>query len=106
MITIDDVKKVEVRIGKVVSASKVENSDKLIKLEVDFGTEKRSILTAMANYFEPEHFVGKEMPFFTNLEPRKMRGLVSEGMIMAADVDGKPVLLHPEKNVPPGSSVI
>ena len=106
MATIEDLEKIEIKIGKITNATKVENSDKLIKLEVDFGNEQRQIVTAMAEFFDPKHFIDKEMPFITNLEPRKFKGVLSQGMIMAADVDGKPVLLHPEKKVPPGSPVI
>ena len=106
MISIDDFKKVEIKIGKILNAEKVEGADKLLKLEVDFGAEKRQILTAMAQFFQPEHFIDKSVPFIINLEPRKIRGLESQGMILAADdPDGKPVLLLPEKEMPPGSSV-
>jgi len=105
MINIDDFKKVEIKIGKVLSAEKVENADKLIKLEVDFGIEKKQILTAMAEFFSPDYFVGKEMPFIVNLEPRVLKGLESQGMILASHADGMPVLLHPEKEIPPGSPV-
>jgi methionine--tRNA ligase beta chain len=106
MITIEDFKKVEMKIGKILTAEKVEGTDKLLKLEVDFGSEKRQILTAMAHFFSPEHFIGKSVPFIVNLEPRKIKGLESQGMILAADgPDGKPVLLMPEKEIPPGSQV-
>ncbi|TRZ55568.1 methionine--tRNA ligase subunit beta [archaeon] len=104
-VSIDDFKKLEIRIGRVLSAEKVEGSNKLIKLEIDFGAEKRQVVTGMAEFLKPEHFVGKEIPILTNLETKKFKGVESQGMVIAADVEGVPVLLHPEKEVPAGSEV-
>lgn len=123
MVTIDDFRKLDIRIGKVVSAEKVENSDKLLKLIFDFGFEngsthsidsgqagltiKRQIIAGIAEFY-PDFgaLVGKEMPVIINLEPRVLRGLESQGMILAAsDSDGRCVILNPEKEVPPGSVV-
>jgi len=100
-----DWEKLKIKIGKVLTCGKVEGADKLLKLEIDFGTEKKQVLTGMAGYFNPEHFIGKEVPVLINLKPRKIRGLESQGMILAADEDGKPTLLHPEEEVPPGTEV-
>lgn len=106
MITIDDFAKLEIKIGKVVSAEKIPEGDKLLKLVVDFGSEQRQIMSGIAEYFpDPSVLIGREMPFVTNLEPRKLRGYDSEGMILAIDAGEKIVLLHPETEVPPGSSV-
>ena len=105
MIKFGDWTKLEIRIGKVVKAEKVENADKLLKLIIDFGDEKKQVLTAMAEYFEPDHFLNKQIPVLVNLEPRTIRGLESQGMILAAEVEGKPVLIHPEEEVPNGSKV-
>ncbi|HLC78949.1 MAG TPA: methionine--tRNA ligase [archaeon] len=105
-INFEDFKKIEIRIGKVVEASKVPGADKLLRILVDFGDEKRQILTAMAEHLTPEHFVGKQIPILVNIPVRKMRGFESQGMVVAADLDGKPVLLHPEKEVPNGTNVI
>lgn len=105
MIKFEDWTKLEIRIGKVVEAEKVENADKLLKLIIDFGDEKKQVLTAMAEYFEPDHFLNKQIPVLVNLEPRTIRGLESQGMILAGDVNGKPVLMHPEEEVPNGSKV-
>ena len=105
MITFDDFKKLEIRIGKVLSAEKVEGTDKLIKLEIDLGTEKRQLVAGMAEFFAPTHFIGKQLPVLVNLEPRKLRGIESQGMVLAVDVDGKPILLQPEEEVPPGSII-
>ena len=106
MIDFKDWSKLEIRIGKTVEAEKIENSDKLIKLQVDLGKEKRQIVAGIAEFFEVKDLIGKEIPILVNLEPRKLRGVESQGMILAADVDGKPVLLHPEKEVPAGSKIM
>lgn len=105
MISYSDFQKLDFRIGKVVSAVKVEGTDKLIKLEVDLGDEIRQIVAGMAEFFEPEYLLGKQVPVLVNLAPRKFRGLESQGMILAADVDGKPILLHPEREVPAGTII-
>jgi len=107
MITYEDFQKLEIKIGKIKSASKAEGTDKLLKLIFDIGnTEERQIMSAIAEYFpDPGVLVGKEMPILTNLEPRTFRGYESQGMIIAADLDGYPILLHPEKEIPPGSPV-
>jgi len=103
--TFDDFKKLDLRIGKVLSAERIQGTDKLIKMEIDLGTEKRQLVAGMAEFLEPNHLVGKELPVVVNLEPKKFRGIESQGMVLAVDVDGEPVLLHPEKEVPPGSII-
>ena len=105
MITFDDFKKLDIRVGKILSGEKVSGTDKLMKLEVDFGLEKRQMIAGIAQFFEPDHLIGKEIPVLLNLEPRSFKGIESQGMILAIDVDGKPVLLHPEKEVPIGSVI-
>ncbi len=105
-ITFDDFKKLEIKIGKVVSAEKVPEADKLIKFVFDFGTEERQILAGIAEAFEdPSVLIGREMPVLVNIEPRKIRGYESQGMIMVAIVNDQPVLLSPETEVPPGSII-
>ncbi len=106
MINIDDFAKLEIKIGKVVSAEKIPEGDKLLKLIVDFGTEQRQIMSGIAEFYpDPSILVGQEMPFITNLETRKLRGYESQGMILAASGEHGPVLIHPEIEVPPGSNV-
>src|SRR3989338_3158558 len=106
MISIDEFKKLEIKIGKVISAEKVPEADKLLKLVFDFGGEKRQIMAGIAKVIDdPAVLIGKEMPVLTNLETRKLCGYESQGMILAADADGSPVLLHPASEVPPGSIV-
>ena len=105
MITYDDFKKLDIRIGTIVSAESVKGTDKLLKLEIAFGTEKRQIVAGIAETYQPDHLIGKEIPVLLNLEPRNIRGVESQGMILAADADGKPILLHPDRQVPSGSIV-
>lgn len=103
-ITIDQLKEIEIKIGKVVSAEPVEGSDKLLKLEVNFGSETRQIVSGIAKFYSHNDLTGKEFPFVVNLESRTIMGLESQGMILAIDPgDGTAVLLEPEKEVPPGS---
>ena len=106
-LSIDEFKKLEARIGEVISAEEVEGSEKLIKLMLDFGEEKpRQILSGIKAWYKPELLVGKKMLFVVNLAPREMMGLESQGMLMAVDgVDGAPVFIVPEKEVQNGSRV-
>lgn len=105
MISFEDFKKLDIRIGKIISAEKVEGADKLVKLVFDMGDEERQVVAGIAESHNPEELIGKEMPVLTNLEPRELKGEMSNGMILAADDNGKPVLLLPEKEIPPGSVV-
>lgn len=98
--------RLDIRIGKIISAEKVPDTDKLIKLIIDMGEEKRQIISGIAEYFpDPEVLVDRQVPVLLNLEPRTIRGLESQGMLLAADVDGKAVTLSPSENIPPGSPV-
>jgi len=105
-INIDDFKKVEIRIGKIISCEKMENADKLLRLQVDFGDYKRQILSGIAKWYSPEDLEGKKLPFIVNLEPRKFRGEESQGMLMVTGNGEKPVFLIPSENVPEGSEVV
>lgn len=105
MISFDDFAKLEIRIGTIVSAEKVEGADKLLKLEVDFGSEKRTVASGIAEYFKPEELIGKQTPVLVNLEPRNFRGVVSQGMILVTDDNGTIALLKPESAVPDGTIV-
>ncbi len=104
-ITLEEFKKLDIRIGKVLSAEKVEGADKLLKLEVDFATEKRQIVSGIAQSYSLESLVGKKFPFLVNLEPRTFKGVESQGMILAADNNGEPVMFSLDKEVPEGSIV-
>jgi methionine--tRNA ligase beta chain len=105
MITYDDFIKLDIRIGTVTSAEKVQGTDKLIRLEIDLGEGTRQVVAGMALTYTPEDFIGKQVPILVNLEPRKLRGIESQGMILAVDVGGKPFLLLPDREVPLGSPV-
>lgn len=105
-IVYDDFAKLELKAGTVTACEKVEKADKLLKLEVDLGTEKRTIVSGIALHYKPEDVVGKQVIVVTNLAPRKMKGIESQGMILTAeDSDGKLQLLKPEQPVAPGSNV-
>jgi methionine--tRNA ligase beta chain len=104
--TIDEFKNVDLRIAKVLSAERVENSDKLLKLKVDLGSEERQVLAGIGKAYTPEEIVGKEIVMVANLDPRMMMGLESQGMLLAAtDTEGKPVILRPDSEVEPGAGI-
>ncbi|MBD3238240.1 MAG: methionine--tRNA ligase [Candidatus Moranbacteria bacterium] len=105
IINLKDFEKLDFRIGKVIQAEAIEESDKLIKLEVDFGKETRTILTGMRQYYQEQDFVGKKLPFLLNLKPRKIMDYESQGMLLAVDVEGEPILFKPIKDVPLGSII-
>lgn len=106
-ISIDDFSKIEVKIGTVRSAERVPETDKLFRLTVDFGEESgpRQIVSGIAAYVsEPESLVGRQLAFVTNLEPRTIRGLESDGMLFAVGSDESFAFLTPDRGVPPGTS--
>jgi methionyl-tRNA synthetase len=104
-ITIDDFKRLQIRIATITAAEPVPKSTKLLKLTLDVGGETRTIVAGIAEDYAPDQLVGKQIPVLVNLQPALIRGIVSEGMMLAADVDGKAVLLHPDREVPSGSGV-
>ena len=105
-IVFDDFAKIDLRVGTIVAASKVEKADKLLQLSVDLGFETRTIVSGIAQHFEPETIVGKQVTVVVNLAPRKMRGIESNGMIlMAEDANGKLHFINPSDNINPGSGV-
>lgn len=104
MISFDDFTKIELRIGTVIEAEEVPGSEKLIKQIVDFGDEKRQILSGIKKWYKPSDLVGKQFVYVTNLEPRMMMGLESQGMILATDTE-KPSPIKPAKKVPAGTKI-
>jgi methionyl-tRNA synthetase len=103
-ITIDDFVKVELRVAQILVAERVPKADKLLRLEVDLGYEKRQILAGIAQYYEPEKLISRKIVIVANLAPRKMRGLESNGMLLAASLpDGAPVLAGFLEEVPLGA---
>jgi len=107
VITFEDFMKLEIKIGTVKEAERIEGTDKLMKLIMDMGPEDENhqLVAGIAEFYSPEELIGKQIPVLVNLEPKSFKGIESNGMILAADVDGKVVLLHPNKEVKPGSKV-
>jgi len=105
MINFDEFQKMDIRIGTILEAEKVEGADKLLKLKVDLGSEQRIIVAGIAETYKPQALVGKQLPILTNLEPRTIRGIESQGMILAAVVEEKAIILKPAKKVPSGAKV-
>jgi len=106
IITFDDFAKIDLRAGTILSAEKVEKADKLLKLQVDMGTEERTIVSGIALHFKPEDIVGKQVTVVANLAPRKMRGIESQGMIlMAENAEGKLIFVSPTEHTDAGSEV-
>jgi len=106
-ISIEDFKKIEIKIGEIISAEKLEGSEKLLKLHVNFGEENpRQVLSGIAPYFsDAQNLVGKRCAFVTNLEPRPMMGLLSHAMILAASADSTIALFEVPNTIPPGTPV-
>ena len=105
LIAIGDFAKVELKIGKVLSAERVKKSEKLIKLQVNTG-EERQIVAGIGKAYTPEDLIGKKIVVVTNLQPAKLMGIESQGMVLAATgSDGVPVILMPEKDVEEGSRI-
>ena len=102
----DDFAKLDLRIGTIIQAEKVEKADKLLKLQVDLGAEKRTIVSGIAQHFNPQSLVNKQVIVVANLAPRKMRGIESQGMILTAEQsDGKLILVNPDSLTENGSGV-
>jgi methionine--tRNA ligase beta chain len=113
MISIEDFKKIDLRVGKILSAERVEGSEKLVKLTVDIAELNeagellpRQILAGIAKSYEPEGLVGREIVIVANLEYRKLMGMESQGMLLAAtNAEGLPIILVPERDVVPGAGI-
>jgi methionyl-tRNA synthetase len=105
-ITFDEFQKLDLRIGKIVEATSITNSKKLIKIMVDFGSEKRQAVAGLLKYYQPEELVGKKCVFLLNLQKRTLAGLESQCMILAAeDSEGNVTVLQPEKDIVEGSKI-
>ena len=105
MVSFRDFQKLNLRVAEIIEAERVENSDRLLKLKINLGSEERNIVAGIGEFYPPEELIGREIIVVADLEPRKIMGSLSQGMLLAADVEGRPVLLRPDKNVPPGSEV-
>lgn len=106
-IEFEDFEKIEIKVGKIVSAQKVENADKLLQFQVEIGAETRTIVSGVAKHYAPEYMLGKEVLVVTNLKPRKIRGIESCGMILYAFTDGEKefCFVSPEKEIESGAIV-
>jgi methionyl-tRNA synthetase len=102
-ITIDEFAKVQLRVGQILEAEKVEGSRKLIKLKVDIGTEVRQVVAGIADAYDPASLINKKIVLVANLKPAKLMGIESNGMVVAASADGKPVLATFMEDVPNGT---
>lgn len=105
MIVFDQFKEINLQVAKILTAERVEGSDKLLRLQVSLGEEDRQIVAGIGKRYNPEELVGREIVIVANLEPRKLMGLESQGMLLAADSADGPVLLQPDTEVLPGSVI-
>ena len=106
MITYDDFKKIDLRVARIVKAERVEGSEKLVKLQIDVGEfGQRQLIAGIGTVYAPEILVGKQIVIVANLESKKLMGLESQGMLLAASDEIGPVLLAPESEVPPGAGI-
>src|SRR3989338_7821114 len=105
MITLEDFQKLDLKIATIVRAEAVPNSDKLVKLQIDLGSERRQIVAGIRKSYSPEELVGKQIVVVANLKPTKLMGELSEGMLLAAAEGETPIILTPEKNVKNGSKI-
>ena len=104
-INFEEFQKIDLRVGKIIEAERIEGTDKLLKLKVDLGEEKRQLVAGIAKFYQPEDLIEKEIIVVANLEPKTFREIESQGMLLAADVEGRPVILKPDEEVPPGTKV-
>lgn len=107
LISFTNFQALDLRIGEVKTAEPVPDSKKLLKLSVDLGEDYGvvTVFTGMAQFYAPDDFIGKKFAFIANLEPKKMLGEFSQGMMLSADVDDKPVLIEVQSEIPNGSVV-
>jgi methionyl-tRNA synthetase len=105
LLTIDDFRRVDLRVGLVTSAERIAGADKLLKLQLDLGDGTRQIVAGIAAAYPPEQLVGKRVIVVSNLKPATLRGVLSEGMLLAADLDGRPIIATFDQDVTPGTRV-
>jgi methionyl-tRNA synthetase len=106
-ISIEDFAKVDMRTGEIKAAERVPGANKLLKLQVDIGSEVRQVVAGIAEHYEPEKLIGMKVVLVVNLEPRKLRGVESNGMVVAASIGegGRPVLVTFKEDVPNGAKL-
>lgn len=104
-ISIDEFRKLDIRVGEVLAATRVAGTEKLIEVKVDIGGDVRTIVTGLVPLYQPDELVGKRIIVLANLEPRRVRGVTSQGMLLAAEWEGEVALLTVEKNAPKGAKI-
>lgn len=104
-ITIEEFQRIDLRIGKIVEAENVVGAKKLLRLTVDIGSEYRQLVAGIAEVYRPEDLIGKEVVIVANLKPAVIRGIQSNGMILAASSDGVISIISPDREMPPGAKV-
>ncbi|MFZ3057806.1 MAG: methionine--tRNA ligase subunit beta [Minisyncoccales bacterium] len=105
VINFEEFEKIDLRAGKILEAKRVEGSDKLLKLQIDLGEEKRQILAGIGKTYTPEELINKTVIVIINLEPRMLMGLESQGMVLAVKDNNNLSVLVPEKEIVPGSKI-
>jgi methionine--tRNA ligase beta chain len=105
MISIEEFRNIELRVATVKSAEPHPNADKLMVLQIDLGSEQRQICAGIRDHYTPEELIGRQIVVVANLETARLRGLESQGMLLAASDQGRVIFLTPEKTVQPGAKV-
>ena len=95
----------ELRVARIAEVERIPNADRLLKLQVDLGHERRQLVAGIAAVYEPKSLIGKQIIIVANLKPARIRGVESQGMLLAADVEGRPILATFDEAVPPGTRV-
>jgi methionyl-tRNA synthetase len=104
-ITIDQFFETDLRVARIVNAEPVPGADRLLQLQVDLGSEQRQLVAGIAGVYEPGSLVGRRIIVVANLQPARIRGVESQGMLLAADLDGRPILAGFDEEIPPGTRV-
>jgi len=105
MINYQDFKKLDLKVGTIVKAERVEKSKKLLRLEVEMGKDKRQLVAGLGRHYQPKELIGRQIVIVANLEPKMIYGLESQGMLLAAGDEENIALLQPDKKVPSGTKV-
>ena len=105
LITFEDFQKLDLRVAKILEAEKVEGTDRLLRLQISLGSEERQIVAGVAKFYNAEDLVGRQIVVVANLAPARIRGVESQGMLLAASGDGDLALLRPDSEIPAGSRV-
>jgi methionine--tRNA ligase beta chain len=104
-VSFDEFRKLDLRVAEIIAVEKVKGSKKLLKIKIDLGGEQRQIAAGLAEFYQPDELVGGQIIVVANLEPRKLMGIESQAMLLAADNFGRPILLRPEERTATGARV-